>query len=359
MKKLIIPTLIATSLAASSTYNYSYDAMNQTIPTEKSLFMYGKFEKIIRFDMLNFEDGVLSSKSNELYNEIVKTIKQYQKDSKELKISVIGHTSQTTDDLSENSIDSDTYANRIQNLFRPKLSTEESDKQSLDYANSIASKLTNDGIDQSLLVVENRGGEDRAFSQESCSSRELNNRVMVAIYLVKQPDKDSDNDGVLDGMDKCPNSPKGAIVDKNGCCLDSDGDGVYDYKDKCPNTPKGVKVNEEGCTLVKTLKVNFKTASYEILQDYMDDIVEFKEFLQTYPTYKANIIGHTDNVGKESANLVLSQKRADAIKKFLVDNGIESTRLSTEGKGELEPVSSNDTEEGRKENRRIEVTISE
>ncbi|MDP4207326.1 MAG: thrombospondin type 3 repeat-containing protein [Bacteroidota bacterium] len=60
---------------------------------------------------------------------------------------------------------------------------------------------------------------------------------------------DSDGDGVPDSMDKCPNTPAGVKVDANGCPLDSDGDGVADYMDKCPNTPAGVKVDKNGCPL--------------------------------------------------------------------------------------------------------------
>ena len=58
---------------------------------------------------------------------------------------------------------------------------------------------------------------------------------------------DSDGDGVCDGLDKCPNTPRGAVVDANGCPIDSDGDGVYDGLDKCPNTPKGAVVDSVGC----------------------------------------------------------------------------------------------------------------
>jgi outer membrane protein OmpA-like peptidoglycan-associated protein/opacity protein-like surface antigen len=63
------------------------------------------------------------------------------------------------------------------------------------------------------------------------------------------PAKDSDGDGVADRKDKCPNTPKGAVVDVNGCPVDSDGDGVPDGIDQCPNTPTGVKVDEKGCPL--------------------------------------------------------------------------------------------------------------
>ena len=60
-------------------------------------------------------------------------------------------------------------------------------------------------------------------------------------------DGDSDGDGVPDSLDKCPNTPQGVSVDKNGCPVDSDGDGVPDYMDKCPDTPKGVTVDKDGC----------------------------------------------------------------------------------------------------------------
>ncbi len=65
--------------------------------------------------------------------------------------------------------------------------------------------------------------------------------------LQHKPGKDSDGDGVADGLDKCPNTPKGAKVDSKGCPIDSDGDGVADGLDKCPGTPKGVKVGADGC----------------------------------------------------------------------------------------------------------------
>ena len=58
---------------------------------------------------------------------------------------------------------------------------------------------------------------------------------------------DSDNDGVPDNLDKCPGTPAGVAVDKDGCPLDSDNDGVPDYLDKCPGTPAGVKVDKDGC----------------------------------------------------------------------------------------------------------------
>lgn len=69
----------------------------------------------------------------------------------------------------------------------------------------------------------------------------------LSVMLGSKRTTDSDGDGVLDGADKCPGTPHGAVVDKKGCPVDTDGDGVYDGLDQCPNTPHGAKVDSVGC----------------------------------------------------------------------------------------------------------------
>jgi outer membrane protein OmpA-like peptidoglycan-associated protein len=69
----------------------------------------------------------------------------------------------------------------------------------------------------------------------------------LSVMLGSRKTTDSDGDGVLDGDDKCPGTPRGAVVDKKGCPIDTDGDGVYDGLDQCPNTPRGAKVDSLGC----------------------------------------------------------------------------------------------------------------
>lgn len=71
------------------------------------------------------------------------------------------------------------------------------------------------------------------------------------------------------------------------------------------------------------------------------------------------ITGHTDNVGNSTANLALSNERAEAVKQYLIGRNIDATRLSTTGKGDSDPIASNDNEEGRTRNRRIEFTLAE
>ncbi len=112
-----------------------------------------------------------------------------------------------------------------------------------------------------------------------------------------------------------------------------------------------------GCPVNKTLALTFKSNSAQIFQSSYPKIVEFAEFLKQNPAYKVEIIGHTDSVGKAESNMILSNARAEAVKDALVEQGIKESRLSFKGRGELEPLMSNRTAEGRKVNRRIEVKL--
>ena len=163
---------------------------------------------------------------------------------------------------------------------------------------------------------------------------------------------DSDGDGVLDSKDKCPGTPKGVNVDANGCPLDTDGDGVADYMDKCPDTPKGVTVNSVGCWVIRDLKFDYN--KWDIKPEYYAPLNRGLEVLEMNPTMKIEVQGHTDGKGSEQYNLDLSQKRADAVRDYLISKGISPDSLTAKGMGESNPIASNDTPEGRAENRRVE-----
>ncbi|AOE48979.1 OmpA family protein [Kangiella sediminilitoris] len=175
--------------------------------------------------------------------------------------------------------------------------------------------------------------------------------------------KDSDGDGVLDADDRCPGTPAGAAVDAYGCALDSDGDGVADYKDACPNTEAGAQVDEKGCKIqpkeevVVDMRLNFDTNKYAIKPEMVSEIAKVAEFLRQYPDVNAEIQGHTDSVGSNQYNQGLSERRANSVKDYLIDNfGIEATRLTAVGYGEERPIGDNSTEEGRALNRRVEAS---
>ena len=169
---------------------------------------------------------------------------------------------------------------------------------------------------------------------------------------------DSDNDGVKDFADKCPTSHAGAAVDPNGCCLDGDNDGVKDFADKCPNTPKGFSVDANGCEISFKLQINFDTNKADIKSQYDGDIAQFVAFMKAFPSYKATIEGHTDNRGNATLNKELSQKRADALRGRFIADGIDGGRLSAIGYGAEKPIATNDTAEGQDANRRIEINLS-
>ncbi len=179
---------------------------------------------------------------------------------------------------------------------------------------------------------------------------------------------DTDGDGVFDYLDLCPNTPAEArgFIDANGCEIDTDGDGVPDWCDNCPTVP-GLKENG-GCPAVKrevrtllkkamqgiqfeTGKAKIKKTSYKMLNQIADI---FKE----NPTYKVEVQGHTDNVGKASTNLRLSDQRANAVRDYLIDQGVPADQLTAKGYGDTMPIADNKTKAGRALNRRVEFSIS-
>lgn len=175
---------------------------------------------------------------------------------------------------------------------------------------------------------------------------------------------DSDKDGVIDENDKCPGTAAGVAVDAKGCPLDSDKDGVIDSLDHCPNTKAGMSVDSKGCpppieeNVKMAIGVLFATGKADIKEDSTDDIKKLGVFMQTYPTTTTVIEGHTDNVGSAALNKGLSQRRADAVRDYLIKNySIDPNRIKAVGYGSDRPVADNATAEGRQLNRRIEAAI--
>jgi OOP family OmpA-OmpF porin len=173
--------------------------------------------------------------------------------------------------------------------------------------------------------------------------------------------KDSDGDGVYDGIDKCPDTPRGCKVDKDGCPMDSDGDGVCDGIDKCPGTPKGVEVDEVGCPKCPDISqienIHFQFDKADIIPSPNPVLDEVVDMLKKCPTEKIELDGYCDSYGSEEYNMKLGMRRAEAVKKYLVDHGVNADMLMTKSFGESKPVASNDTKEGRKQNRRVEFKV--
>jgi len=186
---------------------------------------------------------------------------------------------------------------------------------------------------------------------------------------------DSDNDSVPDHLDRCPGTPYGAAVDRDGCPVDSDDDGVPDYLDKCLGTPAGTVVDKDGCPPIVeekkqtetvervsiSMNVTFDTAKAVIKKKYHNEIKKVADFMNDYPNTSVVIEGHTDNVDRfnnPENNIRLSQQRADSIRQYLIEKfGIDASRVTAVGYGPNRPIAGNDTEEGRKKNRRVEAVI--
>ncbi|MBR8465159.1 OmpA family protein [Campylobacter sp. faydin G-140] len=143
--------------------------------------------------------------------------------------------------------------------------------------------------------------------------------------------------------------------------LDDDNDGVLNDVDKCPNTPAGVVVDENGCEKVIVLRdlgVNFAFDSYKVSPTYATEIKKVADFMAKNDGYRVLLAGHTDSVGAEAYNQKLSEKRAEAVAKTLEDFGVSADKITTVGYGETRPVATNKTKEGRAENRRVEATFN-
>lgn len=178
------------------------------------------------------------------------------------------------------------------------------------------------------------------------------------------PWPDSDGDNILDKDDDCPQlaGPK----ENSGCPYkDSDNDGLLDKDDDCPNTP-GPKSNK-GCPVIEkevieVLKTAFDNLEFEVGKDIIlagsfTSLDELAEVLIKKPTWKLEISGHTDNVGDDNSNLILSKKRAEAVRNYLVSKGIDTTRFIVNYFGETKPIADNNTADGRAKNRRVEMKI--
>lgn len=178
--------------------------------------------------------------------------------------------------------------------------------------------------------------------------------------------KDSDNDGIADDVDRCPLQAEDVdgFQDDDGCPdLDNDLDGIPDVNDKCPNAPEvfnGLQ-DEDGCPDERPIGqqfilkgVNFESGSAVLTPDSYRVLDEVVRSLMAKPDVKVEILGYTDNVGKASFNLGLSERRAEAVKQYLVNAGVDAARVTTKGYGEENPVAGNTTPEGRAQNRRIE-----
>ncbi len=179
------------------------------------------------------------------------------------------------------------------------------------------------------------------------------------------PIPDTDKDGINDEEDKCPNVA--GVARYQGCPVpDTDADGVNDEDDKCPNL-KGT-VENQGCPEItpevkKKMEIAAKnilfiTGSAKLNSKSFKGLNDVVAIMKENPDMLLAIDGHTDNVGSDEKNQVLSENRANSVKTYLVSKGIDDSRITATGHGETMPIADNKTAAGRQQNRRSELTLS-
>lgn len=235
-------------------------------------------------------------------------------------------------------------------------------------------------LDVRDIITASRGVKD-GFTQ----NLEANLGLALAFDLSKPepppkpvivPPRDLDHDGFVDSEDKCVEVPG---VAPDGCPppapepepepVDTDGDGFFDPDDECVKEPETVNgfEDDDGCPdeLPKEVEafsgvvkgIQFETGKSDIRTKSFKILNQAVEIFKKYPSIKIEIQGHTDDRGKESYNQKLSEARADAVREYLVAQGVEDARITSKGFGPSSPVASNKTRSGRAQNRRIEFQI--
>ena len=179
------------------------------------------------------------------------------------------------------------------------------------------------------------------------------------------PIPDTDGDGINDEEDKCPTVP--GLARYQGCPIpDTDGDGINDEEDKCPKV-FGAKENF-GCPVIPpevkkridiaAKNILFVSGSAKLRSTSYKGLNDVAKVMTENPDMFLAIDGHTDSDGAEEMNQTLSENRANAVKKYLVDKGVDESRITATGHGELEPIATNKTSAGKAQNRRSELTLS-
>lgn len=241
-----------------------------------------------------------------------------------------------------------------------------------------------DGISGAIAPVSTKGND-----------KFLQNSVSLWITLGKIKPKDTDGDGVPDNLDKCPGTPAGVKVDADGCPLvtvkepdkgdrapdapkeikvvaipnppDTDHDGIPDSVDACPDKagipelkgcpPDAKYVTEKYNLSEKPVYFDFdssvlKPSETEALDKIVRALADHKEF-------GIQLDGFADSIGSDEYNLKLSERRANAVKSYLLKKGVSEKQIMTHGYGEAKPASDNGTKEGRRLNRRVEYRLFE
>jgi OOP family OmpA-OmpF porin len=269
------------------------------------------------------------------------------------------------------------------------------DMQAKNRNGAIDGYMLNLSVGVSYYLGKNKTHADwtpTVYGAAAADPKELN-EMKAEIAALKEQSRDDDKDGVANALDEEANTPAGSFVNSKGAaikdrdadgiadaydvcpdaagayatngCPDTDKDGVADIDDICPQTP-GLASNR-GCPVVakevqevmtKALKgVQFETAKSTLLKTSLPVLDDVVRVMKQNPDYRLDISGHTDNIGDEANNLLLSEARAQTVVTYLVSKGVEAERINAKGYGETQPKTTNETLDGQAVNRRVEFNV--
>lgn len=214
------------------------------------------------------------------------------------------------------------------------------DRNALDQ--SIIDDLIKSSNPPKIVAQENTSNLNRneTVTQEANSEFTSLQKTNLTQDIMGEVEQDSDNDGVPDGIDKCPNTRLGAVVDRWGC-------EIVTVKMVMPK-PQETFVLED--VLFEFNKSELSTLAYPVLGKVIRNLKKKK-----YKTIE--ILGHADAIGSQDYNYILSIKRARTVRRYLINNGIDFQRIRIHGKGKSEPIATNKTAEGRQRNRRVVINM--
>lgn len=384
MKLVVLLFLLISTLLSANIYDEYKLTKDTNVSQTKNYFFDGEFEEIIRFDDIIFENEIFSLAVSDSLKEVSKKINSYKDGKREFYVSIIGHTQATTDDKNENKIDSDTYANKIQNIFRDSFDTNSSEKLSKDYAQQVKKYLLDKNVSEETIYLECRKDLDRVYSDKI----DVSNRVMVTLYVEKN--LDIDDDGVVNSRDLCPDTKIGHRVDKDGCkfktiillaenkkdhnaivvateqdsrvidkardytMIKSKNDFPRLYKSMSDEDMKSIFPDVLESNDVKVFTMYFHSRDFVNVDTKLNEIIEFvKNNKDSY----IQIIGHTDSKGAQAYNEELAKKRAEVVALKIKKSGVKYLHIQVESYGESNLAVK--TPDGVSEalNRRVEILI--
>ena len=266
-----------------------------------AFFNQDYFTQIIRYAPIFFDGEDMDGNASAILDKIMYDLNA--SDMKKSRVTIIGHTPESKD--VNNSVSTNWFVSFFQNIATHEGNDVDEDiNLSKKRGEIVYQWFIDQNVSEKIMLVDERAGKDKLYTEGVSEGRDKNNRVDIALYII----------------------------------ADRDHDGVLDPYDACPGTHPGLSVDKYGCSGSLRLDINFKLDSAEVDGEDNSSIESFAKFLIENPPYDAMIVGHTDEQGRAKYNEGLSLRRAETIVKMLISYGVSEDRLKGQGKGESEPI---------------------